>query len=55
MQELFGFRQEGVDEQGLARGSFYAAGNVPKFARRLDELGIALSREAFAARTLTNK
>jgi pilus assembly protein CpaF len=55
MQELFGFRQEGVDEQGLARGSFYAAGNVPKFARRLAELGIALPREAFAARTLTSK
>ncbi|MFO0899686.1 MAG: CpaF family protein [Pirellulales bacterium] len=55
MQELFGFKQEGVDDQGLARGSFYASGNVPKFARRLDEMGVALPRDAFAARTLSSK
>lgn len=51
MQEIFGFRQQGVDAQGRAKGSFYAAGNVPQFLRRLSELGIELPRGLFEQRT----
>lgn len=52
LQELFGFRQKGIDDQGRAKGEFYAAGNVPQFKRRLDELGIELPEDVFTARTL---
>jgi len=52
MQEIFGFRQSGVDEQGRAKGTFYATGNVPRFTRRLEELGIDLPGGLFEKRTL---
>ncbi len=51
MQEIFGFRQQGVDSQGRARGEFYATGNVPVFLRRLNELGIEVARSLFEQRT----
>jgi pilus assembly protein CpaF len=51
MQEIFGFRQSGIDAQGRAKGAFYATGNVPAFYRRLDELGIELPRSLFDQRT----
>ncbi len=47
LQELFGFRQEGVDEQGSAKGQFYCTGNVPKLAARLEEQGIVLAGSLF--------
>ncbi len=52
MQEIFGFKQAGVDDEGRARGSFYATGNVPNFCRRLEELGIELPKNLFEKRTL---
>ncbi len=52
MQEIFGFRQAGVDEAGRAKGSFYASGNVPRLCRRLDELGISLPSGLFEERVL---
>ena len=52
LQEIFGFRQAGVDEDGLAKGSFYAAGNTPQCTRRLAELGITLPEDLFKARTI---
>ncbi len=52
LQELFGFRQQGVDPQGRAQGVFYATGNVPSFLRRLGELGIEVPTGLFAERTL---
>lgn len=51
MQELFGFRQSGVDEDGKAKGFFYATGAVPNLTRRLQELGIELPRGLFEKRT----
>lgn len=51
MQEIFGFRQSGVDEEGRAKGVFYATGNVPALTRRLEELGIELPRGLFEKRT----
>jgi pilus assembly protein CpaF len=52
MQELFGYRQTGIDDLGLAQGSFYATGNVPQVGRRLAEQGIELPGELFAKRAL---
>jgi pilus assembly protein CpaF len=51
--DLFGFRQTGIDERGIARGHFYAAGNQPRFAQRLSELGLELPAELFAERRLS--
>jgi pilus assembly protein CpaF len=52
-QDLFGFQQCGVDEQGVARGHFYATGNRPQFARRLAEVGIEIADSLFEKRPLT--
>ena len=51
MQEIFGFRQAGLDEQGRAKGAFHATGNVPAFCRRLQERGIDLAENLFEQRT----
>ena len=53
MQEIFGFKQSGVDEQERAKGTFYATGNVPQFHVRLKELGIELPEHLFDKRTLS--
>jgi len=53
LQELFGFRQEGVDSAGRAKGTFYATGNVPHFLKRLEEQGIAVPVSLFEKRPLT--
>jgi len=50
MQEIFGFKQAGVDAQGQAKGHFYATGNVPDFCRRLEEVGIELPKTLFQQR-----
>jgi pilus assembly protein CpaF len=52
MNELFGFKQTGVDEHGRAKGHFYATGNRPDFCQRLEELGIELPKDLFQKRTL---
>jgi pilus assembly protein CpaF len=51
MQEILGFRQAGLDEQGRAQGAFYATGNVPAFCDRLAERGIDLPQNLFERRT----
>ncbi|MGQ9562329.1 MAG: CpaF family protein [Thermogutta sp.] len=53
LQELFGFRQEGVDHAGRAKGTFYATGNVPCFLKRLEEQGITVPLSLFDKRLLT--
>jgi pilus assembly protein CpaF len=53
IQDLFGFRQTGLDDRGIARGHFFATGHTPMFARRLIEQGIDLSPKLFEARQLT--
>jgi pilus assembly protein CpaF len=53
IQDLFGFRQVGIDDRGIARGHFYATGNKPKFAHRLAEVGIDLPARLFEERQLT--
>jgi pilus assembly protein CpaF len=53
IQDLFGFRQTGTDDRGIARGHFYATGNKPKFAHKLAEIGIDLNMKLFDERQLT--
>ena len=47
MQEIFGFRQTGVDETGVVQGHFAATGVRPKFAERTLAHGIKFSEELF--------
>ena len=52
VQELFGFRQRGVDEHGRSQGVFYATGCRPSFADRLAESGIEMPVSLFEKREL---
>ena len=52
MNEIFGFRQNGLDDNGLARGSFYATGRQPRCLRRLAEQGFEMPAEMFEKRWL---
>jgi pilus assembly protein CpaF len=51
IEDIFGFRQTGVDESETAVGEFYATGYRPACIDRLRAIGIALPDEMFAART----
>lgn len=47
MQELFRFRQTGVDERGKVLGHFEAGGIRPRFSTRLEAQGITLGAGLF--------
>ena len=47
VKEIFGFKQTGIDEAGLAHGQFYATGYQPTFLERLSELGIHVPESVF--------
>jgi pilus assembly protein CpaF len=46
-QDIFVFKQAGVDDEGRVRGTFKATGTRPKFMGRLESRGIELSRDLF--------
>ncbi|MBV8076747.1 MAG: CpaF family protein, partial [Planctomycetaceae bacterium] len=52
MQEIFAFRQLGIDGNGRAYGEFIATGVRPTFMDRLEYAGCALAPDLFRARTL---
>ena len=52
MQEIFRFRQIGVDQNGRAFGQFEATGVRPTFVPRLEQKGIKLPSNMFAERIL---
>ena len=47
LQDIFGFRQQGLDEQGRAKGHFYATGHIPHCVARFEDAGIEVSHELF--------
>ncbi|MDR4519940.1 MAG: CpaF family protein [Nitrosomonas sp.] len=47
MQEIFAFKQTGVDENNVVQGHFHATGVRPKFAERLKVFGVQLRDELF--------
>ncbi len=49
LQEVFAFKQTGVDANRKVLGTFGPTGFVPKFVSKLGELGIELPRNVFAA------
>jgi pilus assembly protein CpaF len=44
--------QDGIDENGRAAGHFEATGVRPSFMARLEQAGVRLPANLFAARTL---
>jgi pilus assembly protein CpaF len=52
MQEIFAFRQAGVDANGRAFGEFVATGIRPTFMERLEYAGCALPPDVFRQRVL---
>ncbi len=55
LQEIFRFKQEGVDEQGHAQGVFEACGVRPQVLSRLSDEGIDLPLDLFRRRRLKMK
>ncbi len=47
LQEIFSFRQTGVDEQGRIQGDFVASGFIPTFMTTLEDKGFSVPREIF--------
>ncbi len=47
LQDIFIFKQTGIDEKGKVKGEFKATGFVPKFAEDFRSKGIELDREIF--------
>ena len=52
MQDIFVFKQDGIDEQGRAYGHFEATGIRPSFMSRLEGAGVKLPSNLFSHRAL---
>jgi pilus assembly protein CpaF len=52
MQEVFRYRQVGIDQNGRAFGQFEATGVRPTFVNRLEAKGVKLPSNMFAERVL---
>jgi pilus assembly protein CpaF len=52
MQDIFGFKQTGVDNDRVAQGYFFASGIRPQFLERLEISGAALPVSMFERRVL---
>ncbi len=52
MQEIFAFRQQGLDANGRAYGDFVATGVRPTFMDRLEQAGCSLPPDLFKQRVM---
>ena len=52
LQDIFRFKQMGLDEDGHAKGRFEACGVRPHLLGRLVEEGVSLPEDMFRARVL---
>ena len=50
VEDIFGFRQTGIDDDGMAKGEFYATGYRPACLERMKAAGWELSDRMFEAR-----
>ena len=53
LEDIFGFRQLGLDENKMAFGEFYATGYVPQCLERMRALGEEISDDVFRKQTFT--
>ncbi|MEC8571470.1 MAG: CpaF family protein, partial [Planctomycetota bacterium] len=49
LESVFGFRQQGLDEDGVAKGHFFTTGWTPSFIERFEDYGVQLSQDLFKA------
>ena len=49
LKEIFGFRQEGLDANGVAKGNFHTAGYRPQCTARFADAGVEISDKIFTA------
>jgi pilus assembly protein CpaF len=52
LQDIFVYKQEGINPEGKAFGAFHATGIRPSFIDRFKAFGIPLNMELFAPRIL---
>jgi pilus assembly protein CpaF len=52
MQDIFRYKQGGIDQNGRAFGQFEATGVRPSFVNRLEQAGIKLPSNLFQERVL---
>jgi pilus assembly protein CpaF len=52
MQDIFRYRQLGIDQNGRAYGQFEATGVRPSFMQRLEASGLKLPTNLFQERAL---
>jgi pilus assembly protein CpaF len=52
MQDIYHYVQDGIDDNGRARGRFEATGIRPSFMDRLESAGVRLPSSAFRQRTM---
>ena len=52
MQDIYNFVQDGIDEDGRARGRFIASGIRPGFMDRFETAGVRLPASAFRQRVM---
>ena len=50
LQDIFGFRQQGLDAQGRAKGEFYCTGHRPLCVSRFEDAGVSVSDALFEAK-----
>ncbi len=55
LEDIFGFEQTGIDEEGMATGEFFATGYVPQCLKRLCASGAAVSESLFTAQRVDCK
>ncbi len=49
MQEVFSFKQTGLDENGKVKGIFEMNRVLPKFIEKFEELGVSIPEEIFSS------
>lgn len=54
IEDIFVYRQTGIDAAGCAQGAFYATGHEPAVLRRVAEAGVELSTDLFRTRELSS-
>ena len=52
MQEIYGFKQIGIGEDGKAYGEFRCSGVRPTFMDKLESAGVRLPSSAFRERVM---
>ena len=53
LHDIFGFKQEGIDENGSAHGHFYVTGYVPQCLERMRDAGRNISESLFNKREVS--